>query len=130
MQTKTSKCSTPFEGEAIIPFKVYPRGMDNLLFAFCVMGENDSRWAGEISVSGSDDPYYWEQVSAGKTMVIVDKNTGCTHHLDSEKMMQGIRRWIEHGFGTFQEGKVVLGLNESVADKIVQFALFEEVRYE
>lgn len=130
MQTKTSRNTTPFEGEAIIPFKVYPRGMDNLLFAFCVMGESDSRWAGEISVSGSDDPHYWEEVSAGKTMLIVDKATGHTHYLDSEKMMQGIRRWIEKGFGTFQEGKIVLGLNENVADQIVQYALFEEIRYE
>lgn len=130
MQTKTSRNIILFEGEAIIQFRVYARGMDNLLFAFCVMGESDSRWAGEISVSGSDNPQYWKEVSAGKTMLIVDKNTGCTHYLDSEKMMQGIRRWIEKGFGTLQNCKVVLEPNEAIADKIVQLALFEEVRYE
>lgn len=129
MQTKISRNTTPFEGEAIIPFKVYPRGMDNLLFAFCVMGDSDDRWAEKVVVPGSDTKHYWEEVSFGKILTIRDKNTGCTNCLDSEKLMQGIRRWIEAGEGTFSDGKLVLGLNPAVADRIVQYALFEEVRY-
>lgn len=120
----------PFEGEAIIPFRVYPRGMSNLLFAFCVMGKNENGWAGDTAVSGCKDEHYWEEVSAGKTMTIVDRKTGCMNYLDSEKLMQGIRRWIEKGEGTFADGKIVLGLNPFIADRIIQYALFEEVRYE
>ena len=122
--------SIPFEGEAIIPFRVYPRGMDNLLFAFCILGHSDDRWSGDTAVSGYEDEHYWEGVSAGKTMTIVDKATGCTNYLDSEKLMQGIRRWIEAGEGSFNDGTLVLGINEVIANRIVQYALFEEVRYE
>ena len=130
MQTKISKSSIAFDGEAIVPFRVYKRGMDNLMFAFCVMGESEDRWADRITVPGTEAEHYWEEVSCGKIMTIRDKNTGCTNCLDSEKLMQGIRRWIEAGEVTFSDGKLVLGLNPVVADRIVQYALFEEVRYE
>lgn len=130
MSENKLKPTFPFEGEAIIPFRVYPRAMDNLLFAFCILGHSDDRWAGDTAVSGYEDEHYWEEVSTGKTMTIVDKVTGCTHYLDTEKLMQGIRLWIEKRFGTFQEGKIVLKMDEVIADQIIQYALFEEVRYE
>lgn len=130
MSKEKLTCSIPFEGEAITRFRVYPVQMDNLLFTFCILGHRDDRWAGDTTVRSTNNPHYWEEVSQGATLTIHDKITGCMHHLDSEKLMQGIRLWIESGDGSIQNGKIEVDYDEEIADRIVQYALFEEVRYE
>lgn len=122
--------SIPFEGEAIARFRVYPVQMNNLLFSFCILGSQTIEWAGDTAVSGSSNPRYWEEVSQGATMTIYDKVAGCVNHLDIEKLMQGIRRWIESGEGDIKNGKIEVVHDEMIADRIIQYALFEEVRYE
>lgn len=130
MSKEKLTCSIPFEGEAITRFRVYPKQMDNLLFTFCILGHRDHRWAGDTAVHGSSNPHYWEEVSQGATMTVYDKIAGCVHHIDSEKLMQGVRRWIESGEGNIHNGQIEVDYDEAIADSIVQYALFEEVRYE
>ena len=119
-----------FEGEATARFRVFPVQIDNLLFSFCILGSEVIEWADQIAVKGTDNPHYWQEVSKGATMVIHDKFSDCMNYLDTEKLMQGIRRWIENGEGSIKNGKIEVEHDETVADRIVQYALFEEVRYE
>ena len=121
----------PFEGEAVTRFRVYPSEMDNIIFTFCVLNDKEGRWADKTFVSGCrNDKHYWEMVSRGKTLCVRDKVTGHTHRIDSEKLMQGIRMWIESGEGTLTNGSIDLRFDESRADRIVQYAVFGEVKYE
>lgn len=120
----------PFEGDAVIHFRVWPNTMDNILFTFLKLGGDDIPWLGGATVCGFDDKKDWEQVSQGKTMAILDKKTGCTSYLDSENLMQGIRLWIEHGEGTCDGWDIRFKYDKVAADHIVQYALFGEVRYE
>lgn len=120
----------PFEGEAIARFRVYPVQMDNLLFSFCILGSQTIEWVEDTAVIGSCNSHYWEEVSQGATLTIYDKVACCVNHLDSEKLMQGIRLWIESGEGDIKNGKIEVVHDEIIADRIVQYALFGEVRYE
>lgn len=125
------KKEIPFEGEAITRFRVYPTEMDNILFAFCVLGQNDKRWAEWCSIPGHrEETHYWELVSKGETLCVYDRVTGVTHNIDSEKVMQGIRMWIESGEGTITNGSIDIRFDETRADHIVQYAVFGEVKYE
>lgn len=130
MSEQKLKSTIPFEGEAITRFRVYPKQMDNLLFTFCILAQRADRWVGDTAVRSTNNPHYWEEVSQGATMTIYDKSVGCVRYLDSEQLMQGIRRWIESGEGNIHNGQIEVDYDEVIADRIVQYALFEEVRYE
>lgn len=119
-----------FEGEAVVKFRLTQTEIDNILFAFCVLGHSRSRWAERTFVPGYKGTHHWELVSQGKTLCIYDQEKGSTHHLDIEKVMQGIRLWLEVGDGTLTNGGVDVRFDEDCADKIVQYGLFGEVRYE
>lgn len=121
----------PFEGEAVTRFRVYPTAMDNILFTFCVLGEKEKRWWEKTFVPACHNvKHYWELVSKGKTLCVIDKATGNTHHIDSENLMQGIRMWIESGEGTITNGSIDIRYDETRADHIVQYAIFGRVKYE
>ena len=121
----------PFEGEAVTRFRVYPVDMNNILFTFCVLGHSDTRWAERTFVPGChNETHYWELVSQGKTLCVYDKETGNSHHIDSESLMQGIRMWIESGEGTITNGRIDIRYDEVRADRIVQYAVFGRVMYE
>lgn len=130
MSEKKLTSTTPFAGEAIIRFRVYPKVMDNILFTLMVLEADDIPWFGGATACGPETWNVWEQVSQGKTIAITDKKTGVATTLDSEKMMQGIRLWIENGEGHCDGWDIHFKFEKTAADHIVQYALFGEVKYE
>lgn len=120
-----------FEGEAMARFRMTQVEMDNILFTFCVLSSQDDRWVSKTFVPGAaTERQYWKMVSKGKPLGIHDRLTGYTHYIHSENIMQGVSLWLESGEGTIVNGKIEIQFDDVIADRIFQYAIFGEVKYE
>lgn len=132
MCSKNSNCTLKdfnASGEATIRFRMSQTNIHNLMFNFIMVGSSQANWVGIIKAKGNMvADHVYREVGSGGTILITDKISGGTHELDLEKLMQGIRMYLENDVILCPSlGNICM--NADAADMIVQYALFEEVRY-
>lgn len=95
-------------------------------------------WCSEAEIAGEYlGEYASDQISRGGELIIHDSEAGKKYKLDKSKIIDGIRRAYEEGYGNYGYGQRWIDGDEidccnvdgPLADVIVQLALFGEVRY-
>lgn len=118
----------PDTGESICK-----QDVDDILYTAFNAG-GISKWADLIWVSEISERKFgtrvYEHIGLGGTVLIHDRRDDRCHLLDEQKLMRGIRLYIEEGKEAISDGHLVKIADVNDADAIVQLALFEEVRYQ
>lgn len=116
-------------GEATIRFRMIQNNIHNLMFNFIMIGSSQANWVGIIKAKGDMvADHVYREVGSGGTILITDKISGGTHELDLEKLMQGIRMYLEND-AILYPSLGTIRIDADTADLIVQYAVFGEVRY-
>ncbi len=90
-------------------------------------------WCREAEVVGEYlGEYASDQISRGGKLILHDAESSDKWELDIEKLMQGMKLWVENGDDRYHaiqpDGSVDCGeIDGEMADLIVQYALFGEV---
>lgn len=124
--------SKAFTGTAEIRFQLTPIQVDHILFALTVMWEVDeeNHWYGDVWVYGTmKGEYVFQEVALGGTVYFREKSTGNVYYLNTERLMGGVGMWLNRDFelGKFDCNRI--WQNPEIANRIVQYSLFEEVKY-
>ena len=115
----------PETGESICK-----QDVDDILYTAFNAG-GISKWADKILASERKfGTRVYEHIGLGGTVLIHDCKDDRYHLFDGEKLMKGIRLYIEDGMESISQGHLVKFVDVNDADAIVQLGLFEEVRYQ
>ncbi len=92
-------------------------------------------WCREVEVVGDClGEYSSDQISGGGKIILHDAESNDKWELDLEKFLNGLKLWIENGgdrHNALQEDRTLdtCLIDGEMADMIVQYAIFGEVRF-
>lgn len=120
-----------FEVHAEIVFRPTQQDVDDIMVSALEGGI--TYWCREAEVVGEYlGEYASNQISRGGKLILHDAESNDKWELDIEKLMQGMKLWVEKGDDRYHaiqpDGSVDCGeIDGEMADLIVQYALFGEV---
>lgn len=122
-----------FDGHAKCSFKITDTQVNNIMFSFLVLGVLSGKvnWVETTEVYGEPKmKQMWQELPGRGVLLIHDKCTGDTHSFSLLNLLKGVGKLIEKGHGYLKDGYISLGYCPDIANRIVQYGIFGEVRYE
>lgn len=132
-------CDTPYpqsngkwQVTAKKTFEVSPEDIDDILST--AFNGGISYWCSEAEpVDGIFGHSASEQIARGGTLKLYDCESSDTYELNLEKMLRGIRLWVENEqdeYGVLDGNELdCSNVDATAADAMVQYALFGEIIY-
>ena len=129
MSNEKSKKSNGHNVYAKVKFRLTDRNIDNIMFGFLVSGFDKIEWVANVMPKGLRiTEHLFQHITAGGTLIVQEAQTGKKYELDKDSLLWGFRRYLENTI--FFVGATPLLSQYDVADKIIQYTIFKEVRYE
>lgn len=114
---------------AVINFVVSDEDIDDIMSA--ALDGGITYWCCKAEVVGEYlGEYASEQISRGGTLRLYDVEDGTVSELTLDKLLNGLRLWIENerAFELTEAGRLDVGhIDAFAADAIIQYALFNDV---
>lgn len=121
------------EGEVKTSFKITDIQANNIMFSFLVIGMNSEvvNWVEKVElITKPNKTEIWQELPDHGILLIHDRETGEAYSFTILNLKQGIEKLLEEGLGYLNDGYFRLGFRADLANRIVQYGIFGEVRYE